>query len=365
MEQEKIRLWKISKKILGFLGTLLLLFLMCKFAVYFMPFFIAGVLALITEPIIKFNMNKLKMSRRVSSTIVVTFTVILILAVATWLAFYAVGKVVDISKNIPSILGSTTNTIEGGFSNVFDELNEYVSEDTVDAMSDSLSSGIKSLSNYIQNIVSQLLLMIMSVPKLIINIIITILAFVLFTKDRLNIINIINFHFPEKWIKKTIMVKNEIFSTLSSYLKVYSKIIVITAVELIICFGFLNAIGFKFDHIIRLSILIAIIDILPVLGIGTVLIPWFVWSFITGNIGLGFALMIIYILLTIIRQTIEPKLVSKQLGIHPLITLLSMYAGFKIVGFSGLILGPFALMVLRCVYAEQIKKGLFKSLVEE
>ena len=69
--------------------------------------------------------------------------------------------------------------------------------------------------------------------------------------------------------------------------------------------------------------------------------------------------------MTIIRQIIEPKLVSNQLGVHPMITLLSMYAGFKFIGFSGLILGPFALMILRCVYAEQIKKGLFKSLIED
>ena len=68
MEQDKIKMWNTSKKVLGFLGTLLLLYLMCKFAIYFMPFFIAGILALITEPIIKFNMNKLKMSRRMSST---------------------------------------------------------------------------------------------------------------------------------------------------------------------------------------------------------------------------------------------------------------------------------------------------------
>ena len=57
MEEEKIRIWNISKRVFMFLGTLLILFLLCKFAVYFMPFFIAGILALLTEPIIKFNMN--------------------------------------------------------------------------------------------------------------------------------------------------------------------------------------------------------------------------------------------------------------------------------------------------------------------
>jgi predicted PurR-regulated permease PerM len=134
--------------------------------------------------------------------------------------------------------------------------------------------------------------------------------------------------------------------------------------ELLIAFSILNLIGFKFENVIWLSIVIAIIDILPILGVGTVLIPWFIWSFITGETALGIALLIVYLVILVIRQFIEPKLVSDQLGIHPIITLIAMYAGFKLVGFSGLILGPIALAVLRCVYADQIKKGLFKSLVE-
>lgn len=364
MEQEKIKIWNMSKRLLGFFGTLFLLYLICKFAVYFMPFFIAGILAIITEPIIKFNMNKLKMSRRMSSTIVVACTVIIILAIATWVGFFSVGKVIDLSKNIPSMLGNASNTIENAFSNIFEELEDYVPEESIESMHTSLSNSINNLSAYIQNVVSKVLIVLMSVPKLIINVIITILAFVLFTKDRLNIINMINFHFPEKWVKKTIEVKNEVFSTLGSFLRVYSKIIVITAVELLICFAIMNLIGFNIPHIVKLSIAIAIIDILPVLGIGTVLIPWFIWCFIIGETGMGVAIFLIYVLLTAIRQTIEPKLVSKQLGIHPILTLLAMYGGYKLIGFSGIILGPLALMVLRCVYAEQIKKGLFKSLVE-
>ena len=77
MEQEKIRAWNIMKKVVGFFGTLLILFLIAKFAVYFMPFFIAGLIAMIIEPIIKFNMNKLKLSRRMSSFIVVIITIVL------------------------------------------------------------------------------------------------------------------------------------------------------------------------------------------------------------------------------------------------------------------------------------------------
>ncbi len=364
MEEEKKRIWKISKNFLGLFGTLLIMFLICKLAVYFLPFFIALILAIITEPIIKFNMNKLKMSRRMSSIIVVIVTILLIIALTTWAGIASVSKLTSLSKNIPSIVRDVSTTIENSANGISDELTDYVSDEVIDSILNSLNDIISSFGTYAKNLITSLLNLVLSVPKMIVNIIITILAFVLFTKDRLNIINMVDFHFPENWIRKGSMIKKEIFDTLGSYLKVYSKILLLTAIELMICFWFLNAIGFKIEHVVRLSIVIALVDILPILGIGTVLIPWGIWSLLIGETGLGIALLLMYIILTVIRQTVEPKLVSKQLEIHPIITLIAMYAGFKLIGFSGLLLGPFVLVVLRCIYAEQIKEGFFKSLVK-
>jgi sporulation integral membrane protein YtvI len=329
-----------------------------------MPFFIAAILALITEPIIKFNMNKLKMSRRISSIIVIICTILIVLGITIWGGSTLVSKLIEYSKSLPNIITSITEKLDNAINNPADEIRQYLNEDVLKSISNALSNFVSNLGQYIQSVVSGLLKVVMSVPRIIVNVIITILAFVLFTKDRLNIIRILDFHIPENWIKKGIMIKKEVFSTLGNYLKIYSKILCITAIELLISFFILTLIGFRFGNIITLSILIAIVDILPILGIGTVLIPWAVWSLITGNIGFGIALLVIYIVLTIIRQIIEPKLVSNQLDFHPIITLLAMYAGFKMIGFTGLLLGPFALVILRCIYAEQIKKGFFKSFVE-
>ncbi len=310
-------------------------------------------------------MNKLKMSRRMSSLIVVVCTVILIIAITVLGGTWLISKLADLSKNLPSMISDVSQNVK----NVYDEMSEsmldYMSQEAIDRIFESLTGVLSTLGTYMQNLASSALKIVASVPKIILNIIVTILAFVFFTKDRVKIINLINFHFPEKWVKKSIEIKNEFFSTIIGYLKVYSKIIVITTIELIISFSVLNWIGFNIPNVVKLSIIIAIIDILPVLGIGTVLIPWAVWCFISGNTWLGLALLVVYVILTIIRQIIEPKLVSNQLGIHPIITLLAMYAGYKMVGFLGLILGPLALVVLRLVYAEQIEKGLIKSLVEE
>ena len=145
----------------------------------------------------------------------------------------------------------------------------------------------------------------------------------------------------------------------------YAKILFITFVELYVAFIIINAIGFKIDYPLILAMVISIVDILPILGVGTVLIPWALWMLVVGNWGLALALIITYGAIFCIRQFLEPKLVSKQFGIHPLITLFAMYAGYKSSGVFGLILGPVLLMVLRCIFAKQIENGLFKDIFEE
>ena len=286
MEQEKIRFWNIFKRSLIFIGTLVMLFYIAKFAVIFMPFFIALILAIITEPIIKFNMNKLKMSRRMSSFIVVSITIILILAVSIWLGTFATSKIIEYSKDLPSLIGNASTTIQKSLDSASKDLSDYVPAETLSAIQESILNLVKNFANYVTDIASKAIGIVMSLPGFIVSVIVMILAFVFFTKDRVYMIDMLEYHFPEAWVKKAYMVKKEVFTTLGSYIKIYSKIIVITTVELIIAFSILNLIGFNLEHIIKLSIFIAVVDILPILGIGTILIPWSVWSFITCNIGL-------------------------------------------------------------------------------
>ncbi|MBQ9313388.1 MAG: AI-2E family transporter [Clostridia bacterium] len=135
--------------------------------------------------------------------------------------------------------------------------------------------------------------------------------------------------------------------------------------ELFLAFNIFNVIGYKIEYPFLLAVMIAIIDILPILGVGTVLNPWAIWQLVSGNYGFAIALFVTYIIIFAVRQFIEPRLVSKQFGVHPIITLFAMYAGFKVAGVFGLILGPIGLMILRCVFEPQLEKGLFKDLFDE
>ncbi len=364
MEKSKQRTLKIIERIGIFLGTLLLLFFIYKFAIYFMPFLIAGIIALIIEPVIKFCMNKLKMSRRVSAVLVVGLAIILFALGIVYGTISLADEVIKLTSNLgPYVAEIVENTQE--FVSTIGEQYPEIPSQVMQGVETSLVSFVNSMGDVIATWATNLLKWLFSIPRLITTIVITILALIFFTKDRIYVIDMLEHHLPKSWIKKISQVVGETFSTIGGYIRVYAKIILITFIELYIAFTICRIIGFGIDYPFTLALVIALIDILPILGVGTVLIPWAIWLFATGNIGFGIAIAITYIVIFIIRQFIEPKLVSKQFGIHPLITLFAMYAGFKVAGVFGLILGPITLMILKCIFAKQLDRGLFKDLFDE
>jgi len=94
------------------------------------------------------------------------------------------------------------------------------------------------------------------------------------------------------------------------------------------------------------------------------MIPWAVISSLNGDIKLRIALEIIYSITLIVRQLVEPKIVSNKIGIHPIFTLIAMYTGFRIIGILGLFLGPIILIILKNIFSVNIENGIIKSIFQ-
>ena len=100
-------------------------------------------------------------------------------------------------------------------------------------------------------------------------------------------------------------------------------------------------------------------------GSGTVMIPWAIICALNGDINLGIAIIVLLIIMSIVRQVLEPKLVSKNIGVHPIFTLIAMYTGFKIIGVIGLLVGPIVLIIIKNIFANLIDKGVFKTIFDK
>ena len=95
------------------------------------------------------------------------------------------------------------------------------------------------------------------------------------------------------------------------------------------------------------------------------MVPWGIGVALNGDIKLSIAIIILWIIMSAVRQLIEPKIVSKQIGIHPIFTLIAMYTGFKFIGIIGLIIGPIVLIILKNIFSNLIDKGIVKTLFDK
>lgn len=109
---------------------------------------------------------------------------------------------------------------------------------------------------------------------------------------------------------------------------------------------------------------IAFVDALPIFGSATVMIPWAIITACEGNVTLGISLIVLLAIMAIVKQFIEPRIVSGQIGIHPIFTLIAMYTGFKLIGVLGMLIGPVILIILKNIFSGMIDKGVAKSIFD-
>ena len=198
-------------------------------------------------------------------------------------------------------------------------------------------------------------------PSLVISFVITVITSVFVCADYEDIRDFILAQLSEENGKKLRHAKQLCISSMLKMIKAYGLIFIITTVEMSIAFSILKLIGvYTSEYLFVMAALIALVDIIPVLGTGTVLIPWGVISLLTGKIGLGIGLLVTYAVVLVVRQVLEPKLVSGQIGLPPVVTITSMYIGTKVIGVFGFFIMPFLVTIVN----EMNKAGiihLFKT----
>ncbi len=187
-----------------------------------------------------------------------------------------------------------------------------------------------------------------AVPSFILFVIVTLISGFYFSIDLGKIHSSIKKILPSSVSGKIASLRRGITGTALKYLRAYFLLLLMTFGELFIGFSILGI-----DYALLLAALIALIDILPVFGVGGIVVPWAAVVLISGNYSLGIGLLILYACVTVIRQLAEPKIVGGSLGIHPLLTLFSIYAGFKLFGFFGMVIGPIFAVIIKGVFADK------------
>lgn len=149
---------------------------------------------------------------------------------------------------------------------------------------------------------------------------------------------------PDGWGDRIVSGYRRVSRALGEYLRAYFMIMLVTFAELYLGFTLIRV-----EYALLFAVVIALVDFLPLLGVGTVLIPWGGGALLLGNYRLGIGLLVIYAVVLVVRQFIEPKIVGGFIGTHPVVALFGVYAGLKLFGFAGMIAAPILLYLVKAL----------------
>jgi len=354
---------RVFKNILYVVLLLIGLYIALKLSVFYMPFLVAFIISLMIEPAIKYIMKKTKLSRRSSSIIIFIIVSILILGSLTWL-------IITLFSESSSLLQGLNDYFDKAyiqFQNLMDsfDFNKiHLSDEVLGVIQNSTGDLLENASNWLRNALTGLIDIVTSIPSIAICIGITVVALYFICVDKIYILDQIEHHVPKLWVKKIGNHLRDLIKTLGGYLKAEATLVLVSFIISLIGLYILEFAGFNIKYPLLMALFIGFVDALPILGSGTVMIPWAILCAINGDFNLGIAIIILLVIMSIARQLLEPKLVSKNIGVHPIFTLIAMYTGFKIIGIMGLLIGPIVLIIFKNIFASLIDQGVFKTIFD-
>lgn len=344
-------------------------YLFLKYAFWlFFPFLFAFLIAAVMQRPVNFLSGKTHLKKGFVSSILILLmlTVFVLLIIFTGARIFDeiqgllqwVGTrldelpklIVSVRDGLISVAGVLPDGIEksavSGINRLFDELIGMANAQAISGITaerDSVVGGF--LSNFDFSILSKPVSGVWNtakqIPTVLVAVIISIIACCFLTTGYDDVVNFIKRQFSMEKRRMLSQAKAIFFSSILKMFKSYITIICITFVEMIIGLSLFRLIGiYKSEYMASVALVVAVVDVFPVLGTGTILIPWAIISFITGKMGLGIGLVVLYAVITVIRQIIEPKLVATNLGLPPIVTIMCMYMGLQLFGVLGIFITP-------------------------
>ena len=346
MLTDRMEKWfdKVGKKILIGIGVIIGIYLIFRLRILRLiaPFIVAWIFSCILNPFVTWAHRQLKLNRGVGSII----SMLTILSALVTLIYAIVRKlwlqIIGLARDLPYY---SNNVIEG-FNAVEDKLSAiFKMVPAADALSNIdtvIAQFLKGLSSLLTSMIPNVYGAVAAVPDVVIFIIITLLSTFFMTKDHYYIKGFVKAQLSDTIIDKVVVMQEGLVQAIGGYVKTQC---ILMSITFTICLVGLFILGQPYT--LLLALVIAIIDALPVFGSGTILIPWGFYNIIVGNYSLGLGLIIIYGVIFIVRQTMEPRILANQIGVYALVTIMAVYIGYKIIGIFGLIIGPAIVVIIQ------------------
>ncbi|NLL92361.1 MAG: sporulation integral membrane protein YtvI [Ruminococcaceae bacterium] len=309
------------------------------------PFVVAFFVALVLQPPIRWISKRLKIKKSIVALVLSVLFYLILVLIVVLLGVRLVTAISDFLLGLPDLYNKSImpvlNDLFVKFEKWMETLDPTISETINLSMPELLKSLGRSFTGFSVSAVGKLSGSLTQIPKLLVSVIFSILSTVFISAEMTEIKNFISAQFSEETRKMARNIRVQLSKTILQYARSYSVILVITFVELSI--GLL-IIGIK--DAILIAALIAVFDILPVVGSAVILVPWGLISLAQGNLRIGIGLLIMTAVITVIRNIIEPKIVGEHVGLPPLVTIMSMVIGGYLFGGIGVLALPVSVAII-------------------
>ncbi|MCL2187810.1 MAG: sporulation integral membrane protein YtvI [Defluviitaleaceae bacterium] len=304
--------------------------------VYLAPFFFGLLIALIMEPLIRLLMNRLQFKRWMSALLCLLLFMAITASLGAWLINTLIRQVGTFVDTAPEVIEDIATRMDLWFARFADSMpDNFAMPDIQEFL---LNAVMGLFGGVVQDHAPRA---VAAVPEFLINTILALVSAYFFMADRERIFSAIARACPKGLAAHFKQSQRSFSVALRGYLR--AQYILMTMVGIISIIGLLII---RSPFALFLGLLFAVLDFLPIVGAGSVLVPWSIMSFVMGNPRQGVSLLIIYGIITVIRQVLQPKILGDQIGIHPLVSLMSIFIGFRLFGLLGLIIGPTLVMML-------------------
>lgn len=290
---------------------------------------------------VRFTKNVFKKETKVLRVVSLVIIYAIVISVLVILAILGINEIIDFIASIPNLYKQYVEPVLQGFSSDINLRNSNLPIDIQVEIKDILNNLLDSIKSLVSSISSAIVTsgsaLISNTTSIIIAVLTTLITSFFVVYDYEDIMNYLEKFFNGLTKNLYSEVKNYCVNTVFLVIRSYGLIMFITFVELLIGLLILGV-----ENFALIAMIVAVLDILPVLGVGTVLIPWGIFELIVGKYPLGIGLLVLYIIITLVRNVIEPKFVGANLDLHPLAALFSMLIGLNLFG----VLGMFGLPLL-------------------
>ncbi|MEK3734038.1 MULTISPECIES: sporulation integral membrane protein YtvI [Paenibacillus] len=338
----------MSIKQLIFIGLgLFLLYMMFTVGA---PFLLAIVIAISLEPLNRLMIRNMKINRIGAVTITSTLFLLLLLLLVYVIGLQVFSQLVEYWSRAPIYFEGANEILQETILQAQDVLNGISP-----GLADSLTEFMSNISSYIQSIVNSVSSAVLSFAKTLPNLFVSSIVFFVavylfgFSMNTMqeSVLSLFDESSQSQVTEVLGSLKKSIFGFLRAQLILSMFTYVVTLLGLLI-------LGVNYP--MAIALLVTVVDILPILGVGSVLVPWAIYLLFAGDVFTGVGLIMLFIVITIIRRVLEPKVIGDAVGIGALPALISMYVGFKLIGVIGFFVGP----VVIIIYSAMRKAGLFQ-----